>query len=90
MWSRWTYDQSSRLIHDANGKIIVRCTEPAIDGVDPEWNAWILAAAPELLAALDSILHLLEVHASHIYYRDSEVTYADYIVKKATGKHLED
>lgn len=90
MSARWTYDQSSHLIQDTNGKVIVRCNEPAIDGIDPEWNAWVLAAAPELLHVLDSILHLLETHASHVYYRDFEVTYADYIVKKATGEHLED
>lgn len=88
--ARWTYDPSSRVIRDAEGNFVAQCPASVPNSIDPEWNGWILAAAPQLLGALDSILHLLEVHASGVYYHDDEVAYADDIVKKATGEHLED
>jgi len=89
MSADWAFDPSSRTIKDAEGTVIAQCPTSESKTIDPQWNGWILAAAPDLLCALDSILHLLEVHASHIYYRDSEVTYADDMIKKATGEHLE-
>lgn len=84
--STWTYDPVRRVVETANGDIVADLSSNGLSAQPVEWNGLLIAAAPNLFGALDSILHLLETHASGVYYRDAEVTYADDTFKKALGE----
>lgn len=74
-WSR-RFNGASVIIEDANGKAVARVT-PRIRG---ELNGHLIAAAPELLAALERLAHPMA--------DDGDLDYAKEIIAKAKGGAL--
>ena len=80
-----------QLIRDANGYCVAEAVKPANSGaayIDHVANAHLIAAAPDLLAALELMNDMFEDHAQHGYegHETAAIVAAQAAIAKARGE----
>ena len=81
-----------RLIRDANGYCVAEAVKPANSGaayIDANANAALIAAAPNLLAALESALitlQIIQVTQAQITAVDNDIAQTRAAIAKAKGE----
>lgn len=88
MWTH-SFEDGDNFIRDENGKAIACDTSyyPWIDFTEPQWK--MVAAAPELLEALEGLLEAAETgseRSSPPGYYDEQIKAARAAIKKAKGE----